>query len=770
MADTPDIETTTGTKSDIIIAGQRFPLPGGIPVVTWEDADGLSFPAKVPEALAATGSNLFTERVIKGNVIRGIDDLVGKVDQIVIHTDLSQDSPQCFQVLVGRGLSTHFMVNWDGTIYQGLDPLFVAYHAGEANKGSIGIDFNNMMLNLEREPDAPMYYAKHPRYAEMQKKEFRRPKSERMTINGGKVRSYGYTDPQFQSLIALIKVLCDVLDIPKECPFDAKGEIVTEVLADPGFRGFIAHWHVSPDRWDPGPGFDWQRVYFGLRGEYNSFPLLLDGNTNINTLLEPQKVKDYAENYYTANESKGNGGWYPMGINQTWHGGIHIPGKKDEPVHAMFDGFVVAARFGNQATKLGHNNFILLKHIVPIPNKAGGEPRNFEFFTLYMHLAPIDFRNVNESSPKWLQEMVRLDAGKTEGGEAEFEDKKKPEGEEGEGGEGGEDGEGKAKEFEDEGQEIVEGDWDKKSRWLEVSNGLGALRSGKVAKVPYKDAPLKVRAADVIASLGVFGTSPDEWTPQLHVEIFADPAKDWKEAVNLSIHGRHLIELDDDVGTDLFVENAEILGLFGASRGVGAGALTPQKVLSSSDIQGFFTAPGEFVEEKRYLHKVVVRHVSEWSDAVDWVTALSKAEGWDAKIGDFRTILRGSSLSKDAISTVLPWIWLSKDVAEHIGLEVKEWHGILDHFHPIQFLIWLTFHSSQRIQAISRGVSPAKLKKLKAEAEAKAVELRFQERVGFETSFFVQGEVEEQDAGKALDRWLREWDQGEWERTFNDEG
>lgn len=755
-------------KNEIIIGGQRFPLTG-VTVVTYEDIGGFSFPARRAEALAKTASNLYADRSVKGKRVSTYDDLVssGAVTQIIIHTDLTSDSAKCFDVLVSRGLSTHFMVDWDGTIYQGLDPLYAAYHAGDANGSSIGIDFNNMMPNLAKEPSAPPYNEKLDRFAEMSEKKYRRPKSGRMTINGGRVMSYGYTDPQYQALIALLKVLTDQLNIPKQVPFDAKGEIVTEVLTDPSYPGIVGHWHISPDRWDPGPGFDWQRVYFGLQGEYNSFPILLDGETNISTLLEPEKVKEYAKEYYLANERDGRGGWYPMGLNQTWHGGIHLPGKKGDKVLSMFDGVIVAARFGNEPVKLGHNNFIVLRHDVKIPSRSGGEPKNFVFYSLFMHLAPIDFRNITDDSPKWVQEVARLDAGKTQKDEEDRAGGGKKDGDE------GDDGEEAPPIEDDEGSEIVEGDWDKKMQYLETSPGYGALlkqqknKDRRIALLPYQEAPIKIRSGDVIAEIGQYGPSADEWSYMLDVEVFADPAKSWKEAVNLSIHGRWLIELDDDLGSDLFVENSEIIGLFGSARGAGL-SLTPERVLSSADIQEFFTTPSEFIEEKNYLHKVVTRHISEWSDQVDWVAALSKAEGWGGKIDDFRKILRGSSLAKDAITTVLPWIWLSKDVAEHIGIDTKEWHGILDHFHPIQFLIWLTFHSSQRLQSVSRGVSKGKLKQLKKEAEQKALEARFQERTGFGASFFIEESLEP-DAGKALDRWLRDWDQGEWQRTFKDE-
>ncbi len=747
----------------IIIADQLFELAGDLKVITFKDVGGYSFPAKRAKAMAEHGSSLFADRRIpKKGTLKTYDDLVGNVKQIILHTDLTRDSKKCFDVLVGRGLSTHFMIDWDGTIYQGCDPLYAAFHAGEHNNDSIGIDLNNKMVNLTREPGAPAYDPKHERIAEMSKKEYRRPKSGRMRINQGRVQAYGYTDAQYQSLIELLKVLCDQLEIPRECPFDPKGEIVPDVLEDTGFSGFIAHWHVAADRWDPGPGFDWQRVFYGLKGEFNSFPVELTADKNIKTLLEPAKVKAYAEDYYANNELSPSGGWYPIGLNQTWHGGVHLHGNKGDNVLAMFDGVLVAARFGKEAAKLGHNNFMILKHTVPIPPKTkGAEPKKFEFYSLYMHLAPVDFSALTADSPKWVKEMMRVDEGKTSADEEDFVDAK--------GGEGDEErGDEPRGEFGDEMEEdIVEGAIDKR-KWLDVGLGLAALKSGRVAKIEYRDKPVRIRAGDPIGKIGKFGPSQDEWLDVVHVEVFADPAKDWKEAVNLGIHGRYLVELDDDVGADLFIENADILSLFSTRRRASS-SLVPQRVLASADIAELFTAGAdEFVEEKRYLRKLVTRHISEWSDAVDWVSVLSKGETWDDKISDFRKILKKSALGVDAIATVLPWIWLSKDVAEHIGLDTADWRGILDHFHPIQFLIWLTFHSTQRIQSISRGVSKKRLEALREKEKKKAEQQRFQAREGFGASFFIE-EPEAGDAGEVLQRWMQQWDMGEWERAFEDE-
>ena len=67
------------------------------------------------------------------------------VDQFVIHFDARGTSRRCFEVLHDvRGLSVHFMLDLDGTIYQTLDVKEKAWHATIANDRSIGIEVANI--------------------------------------------------------------------------------------------------------------------------------------------------------------------------------------------------------------------------------------------------------------------------------------------------------------------------------------------------------------------------------------------------------------------------------------------------------------------------------------------------------------------------------------------------------------------------------------------------------------------------------------------------
>lgn len=67
--------------------------------------------------------------------------------QAILHHDACISALRCFAVLQARGLSTHFCIDNDGTVFQFADPaLEVAYHAGRFNGRSIGIDISNAVL------------------------------------------------------------------------------------------------------------------------------------------------------------------------------------------------------------------------------------------------------------------------------------------------------------------------------------------------------------------------------------------------------------------------------------------------------------------------------------------------------------------------------------------------------------------------------------------------------------------------------------------------
>lgn len=159
---------------------------------------------------------------------------------------------EAFLNLAHTGGSTHFLVDFDGTVYQTLDLALEANHSGvdEIDARSVAVDVVNP-VELDR-----------PRYApEVGPDPFDRPLSEFETVQGKEMQRWGYTPAQMDSLGHLARELERLLpSLPPELP--GRGNVPRHVLPDRGksFRGFLGHLHVSERAEDPGPGFDWSRL------------------------------------------------------------------------------------------------------------------------------------------------------------------------------------------------------------------------------------------------------------------------------------------------------------------------------------------------------------------------------------------------------------------------------------------------------------------------------------------------------------------------------
>ena len=130
----------------------------------------------------------------------------------------------------------------------------------------------------------------------------------------------------------------------------------------------------------------------------------------------------------------------------------------------------------------------------------------------------------------------------------------------------------------------------------------------------------------------------------------------------------------------------------------------------------------------------------------------------------------GSKNSSLALMAVLPYVWLTEDVAEHIGLDVEEYNGVLYHFHPIHFLLWLTYHSSQRIQVVSKGLTLKQIKRRRRERRKKEKrEEAVAQRHACEIAAVDLADVEASDYRGQLDELIEPEDQGEWLLDWGDD-
>lgn len=308
-----------------------------------------------------------------------LDATKAVIKQFVLHHDGCSSADMCFSVLQNeRGLSVHFLLDNDGTIYQTIDLALMAYHAADWNIASIGIEMCNRGDALKE----PHFYDSG-RFGP--KRDIKLCK-----INGNTMKAFDYTKEQYESLGKLVRELRKLLpNLPTEFPQSSPGVQSWATLprsASFNFSGYLGHYHLTEQKWDPGP-FDFKAFFSKLRGEL-CFPMFAkaDAARKPDDLpVVPQKTDDLqqaADDLYKANEVRADGGYFPVGPwgeSRLWHGGVHLVGRDRDPVVAPFPGRLVAARMGASAA-IGSVNFVLLRHDMALGSS------HVQFYSLYMHL------------------------------------------------------------------------------------------------------------------------------------------------------------------------------------------------------------------------------------------------------------------------------------------------------------------------------------------------------------------------------------------------
>jgi N-acetylmuramoyl-L-alanine amidase len=285
---------------EIVVCGQLFHT--GAQVVLWGDPGGydayrtgahfgpygeMSWEAgKGPKSSRRYGSRELGPESSLVEEVGGEDWSLGQlqtiVDQFVVHYDACGTSRMCFRVLHDeRGLSAHFLLDVDGTIYQTLDLKERAWHATIANDRSVGIEIANIgaytptntgRLRQWYAPDGSggtrltipaargdggvrtVGFIGKPA----------RPEPITGVIQGTKLVQYDLTPEQYESLSKLTAALCSIF--PKmhcDAPRAADGSVVDHCLTPEefaNFAGVLGHYHVQPNKVDPGPAFQWEMM------------------------------------------------------------------------------------------------------------------------------------------------------------------------------------------------------------------------------------------------------------------------------------------------------------------------------------------------------------------------------------------------------------------------------------------------------------------------------------------------------------------------------
>jgi N-acetyl-anhydromuramyl-L-alanine amidase AmpD len=294
---------------EIVAAGQFFHTgtrvilwmdPGGYDAyrverrfAPWEESDWADSQA---QEKALTNPNRYGLRAkpLSGeeiNRVRGggwdLPLLQRVVDQFVLHYDADGTSRGCFRTLQDdRGLSVHFLLDLDGTIYQTLDLKERASHATIAKDRSIGVEIANIgAFPVEaRNPFARWYATNVAGQVSITLPKstastgirttnfFAYPDRNELikgTIQGKELVQYDFTPQQYAALIKLTASLCRVFPrIQCQYPVDDHGHLIRQKMSPAelgNYHGVLGHFHIQTDKVDPGPALDWDRVIGGAR-------------------------------------------------------------------------------------------------------------------------------------------------------------------------------------------------------------------------------------------------------------------------------------------------------------------------------------------------------------------------------------------------------------------------------------------------------------------------------------------------------------------------
>ncbi len=564
-----------------------------------------------------------------------------KVRLLVVHHDATLSSRSCIKVLNRRNLSTHLLIDNDGTIFQMIDLAHGTWHAGKANPASIGLDLSNA---------ADVRYASRYRDRGVFQGE----------INGGTVAALGYAEPQYRSLIRLIRALSRFFPRVRPLPpVDATGQVITRTISNADeFEGVVGHFHLSAHKWDPGPGFDWRRVFNGVHGGGFQFPLSLTVGGGAGDLTGARFDRT-AERFYGLNEGSDVGGWYPVGRSGAWHSGIHLHADPGVRVNNVLKGEVVAARFDSY-TSMGSANFALVRHTA----KIGGEDK--QFFTLAMHLAEVSLGAGTTKIP-WL-DRARAKSGETP----------RPQGDDG------------ALDALDDMD--LDGDEDPAQLRPGSGPGFAALLERKVA---IFDPPEEIQPGELLGYVGEYGPL-DEATGQVDFSVLSA-----EQIVDLDTYRDDFEQLSPDDDDDTLCDLDEILSRVDPKWTPGA-----QGLLSSEAVAKFFEGDSGRVEFRGYI----AHHISEWYVDTDWREILTRRNVW---AWDTRNKL-GALMRR-----IAPFQWYTEDVAEATGLPMS---GRVHTYHPIRFLKWMTrTQAGTKLsvrRATAQGLNDEELKRARAAAES----------------------------------------------------
>jgi hypothetical protein len=169
-----------------------------------------------------------------------------KPTMFVNHWDVCLNAETCATVLNRRGISVHFLIDNDGTIYQMLDTQHRAWHAGISNnvggnEKGIGVEISNAYSLKYQE-----WYVRNG-FGE-------RPVQKNAYVHGRKLSPFlDFYPIQIDALKALWRAVHVGIDIPLLYPENTKGDLETGVhksCENGKFRGICNHYNFTKSKKD----------------------------------------------------------------------------------------------------------------------------------------------------------------------------------------------------------------------------------------------------------------------------------------------------------------------------------------------------------------------------------------------------------------------------------------------------------------------------------------------------------------------------------------
>lgn len=221
----PTQNTFSGVEKYIVHNGKFIPIEWN-KVILWDENGGLS-----------SNKGCYT-------------DYSGKPDRdpimFVNHWDVCLSSESCAKVLNRRGVSVHFCIDNDGTIFQLLDTQHKAWHAGISN----GVGGNARGIGVEI---SDAYYEKYQDwYVDHGFGE--RPVQENVKVHGKNLDPFlGFYSVQLEALKALWKAIHIGIGIPLEYPKTSNGDFnegLHSLCVKGKFEGFCNHYNFTINKKD----------------------------------------------------------------------------------------------------------------------------------------------------------------------------------------------------------------------------------------------------------------------------------------------------------------------------------------------------------------------------------------------------------------------------------------------------------------------------------------------------------------------------------------